>query len=348
MLYQTQNPHGGDIYGAPIDLDYSANTNPLGTPQGVLDAIREALPQVHHYPDPYCRKLVAAIADHEQLPERFILCGNGAAELIDCYCAALRPRTAVELGPTFSEYSNGLERAGCTVSRYLLTREKGFVLDEGFLDFLEEQKPEAVFLCNPNNPTGQLIPQPLLDRILAFCRANGTRLFLDECFLDLTDVGVSVKDRLEEHPELFILRAFTKSYGMAGVRLGYGLCADSALLTAMSRSVQPWNISTLAQAAGTAALREGAFLEESKAVIRTERTWLLEQLAACGFWVCPTTTNYILFRGPETLHAQLLERRIAIRSCGNYHGLEQGWYRIAVRTHSENEQLLAAIRAVLG
>ena len=346
MLYQTKNPHGGDIYGAPIDLDYSANTNPLGTPKGVQNAIIAALPDVHHYPDPYCRKLVAAIAAHEQLPESFILCGNGAAELIDSYCGALRPRKAVELAPTFAEYSNGLERAGCAVSRYTLGQENGFKLDRGFLDFLEAEQPEAVFLCNPNNPTGQLIAPALLEEILTFCRERSIRMFLDECFLDFTDQGVSVKDRLEECPNLFILRAFTKSYGMAGVRLGYGLCADPALLTAMSRSVQPWNISSLAQAAGVAALQEGDFLEAGKAIIRTERVWLRQQLEACGFWVCPTETNYMLFRGPERLHGELLNRRIAIRNCGNYHGLEQGWYRIAVRTHPENAQLMDAIHEI--
>lgn len=120
MLYQMKNQHGGDIYGGGIMLDYSANTNPLGTPPGVLAAITQALPQLHRYPDPYCRTLVKAIADFERVQESYILCGNGAADLIYAYCAAVKPRIAIELAPTFAEYTLGLERVGYGVERYPL------------------------------------------------------------------------------------------------------------------------------------------------------------------------------------------------------------------------------------
>ena len=135
MLYQTENQHGGDVYGGDITLDFSANTNPLGTPPGVLEAVCRTLPQLHRYPDPYCRRLVQAIASHEQVPASYILCGNGAADLIYAYCAALRPRTAVELAPTFMEYSAGLAQVGCRVERYFLHQAQNFDLDERFLSF---------------------------------------------------------------------------------------------------------------------------------------------------------------------------------------------------------------------
>ena len=344
MLYQTENQHGGDVYGGGITLDFSANTNPLGTPTGVLEAVRRGLPQLHRYPDPYCRQLVQAIAGHEQVPASYILCGNGAADLIYTYCAALRPRTAVELAPTFGEYGAGLAQVGCRVERYFLHQAQNFDLDERFLSFLEEKKPEVVFLCNPNNPTGRLIPLPLLEQILQYCAAQGARLFLDECFLDLTEGGVSAKSLLAAHPELLILKAFTKSYGMAGIRLGYCLCADSALLHRMASASQPWNVSSLAQSAGVAALAEQNFLQRTRSLVHTERRWLTDNLTALGFWVCPSQANYLLFRGPLGLREGLLQQGIAIRGCGNYNGLGDGWYRIAVRPHEENEALITAIR----
>lgn len=344
MLYQTKNQHGGDVYGGGITLDFSANTNPLGTPTGVLEAVRRGLPQLHRYPDPYCRQLVQAIASHEQVPASYILCGNGAADLIYTYCAALRPRTAVELAPTFGEYGAGLAQVGCRVERYFLHQAQNFDLDERFLSFLEEKKPEVVFLCNPNNPTGRLIPLPLLEQILQYCAAQGARLFLDECFLDLTEDGVSAKSLLAAHPELLILKAFTKSYGMAGIRLGYCLCADNALLRRMAAASQPWNVSSLAQSAGVAALAERDFLQRTLSLVRTERRWLTDNLTALGFWVCPSHANYLLFRGPLGLREGLLQQGIAIRGCGNYNGLGDGWYRIAVRPHGENEALITAIR----
>ena len=346
MLYHTQNPHGGDVYDGEIQLDFSANTNPYGTPQGVLDAITAALPRVHQYPDPYCRELVKTISEFESAPKDWILCGSGAAELIYSYCEALRPGRAMELAPTFSEYSLALERVGCQVERYSLKKENCFSLTEDFLPVLESSRPDVLFLCNPNNPTGQVIGLPLLEKILDVCEEQGTYLFVDECFLDLSDDGVSLKSHLGEHPNLFILKAFTKSYGMAGVRLGYCLCARGQLLEEMSHTVQPWNVSTLAQSAGVAALHERAFLQRTRALIPVERQWLQSQLEALGFWVCPSKANYLLFQGSQDLWEQLRKQGIAIRSCGNYHGLGTGWYRIAVRLHGENECLIRAMKEV--
>ena len=344
MLYQTENQHGGDVYGGGITLDFSANTNPLGTPPGVLEAVRRGLPQLHRYPDPYCRQLVQAIAAHEQVPASYVLCGNGAADLIYAYCAALRPRTAAEPAPTFAEYGLGLAQVGCRAAPYFLHQAENFDVDEGFLPFLEAKKPEVVFLCTPNNPTGRLLPLPLLEQILQGCAAWGARVFLDECFLDLTEGGISARSLLAAYPELLILKAFTKSYGMAGIRLGYCLCADSALLHRMASASQPWNVSSLAQSAGVAALAEQDFLQRTRSLVHTERRWLTDSLTALGFWVCPSQANFLLFHGPLGLREGLLRQGIAIRGCGNYSGLDDGWYRIAVRPHEENEALITAIR----
>lgn len=349
MLYQTENPHGGDLYGRTVTLDFSANTNPLGTPPSVQEAVIRAAQLLNQYPDPYCRELVAALAAFEGVPESFILCGCGAAELIFSFCAAVKPRRALELAPTFSEYATALEAMGCAVDRYPLSETNGFTLTEDFLTFLEQGQWDAVFLCNPNNPTGQTIPHTLLEEILACCRREGIRLFVDECFLDLTDGGrdLSLKPHLAEHPELFILKAFTKSYGMAGLRLGYCLSGDSALLRSMGQTVQPWNVSLPAQAAGVAALQETAFLEQTRAVIQEERSWLRAHLEQLGLWVCPSQANYLLLRGREDLWKKLLEQGILTRNCANYHGLGPKWLRLAVKQHEENRALIAALTDII-
>lgn len=346
MLYNCENVHGGDIYGEEVVLDFSANTNPFGTPQGVLDAVTQALSQVHHYPDPYCRKLVKAIAEHEEVPQNYILCGNGAAELIYAYCETLRPKRAVELAPTFLEYTLGLERVGCNVMRYKLKQKKEFMLDDGFLAFLEKSAPAVVFLCNPNNPTGKAIDPHFLEEILKYCRHKSIRLFIDECFLDLADRGESLKTCLKGNPHLFILKAFTKSYGMAGIRLGYCMSSDTRFLTRMSQAVQPWNVSILAQAAGVAALQEKNFLWKTRSMVLLQRQWLTEELEKMGYWVCPGNANYLLFRGPDDLHEKLKQKKIAIRNCSNYRGLGPGWYRIAVRLPDENQALIQAMKEV--
>ena len=350
MLYQANNPHGGDVYGRPVTLDVSVNTNPLGPPPGVVRAVVDAAQLLDRYPDPHCRRLVAALADREGVPEEAILCGAGAAELIFSFCAALRPRTALELAPTFSEYAAALAAAGCRVERCAREEEQGFALTEKLLEELERKSCEVVFLCNPNNPTGRLIPPALLESILALCERRGGWLFVDECFLELSDGGrgTSLAPLLRPGRRLFLLRAFTKSYAMAGLRLGYCLCGEGALLERMGRQTQPWNVSVPAQAAGLAALGEEAYLRESRALIQSERRYLREGLEALGLTVCSSQANYLLVKSPAELSGPLLDRGILIRDCANYRGLGPGWYRTAVRRREENRTLLNALGEILG
>lgn len=349
MLYQTENPHGGDRWGREIELDFSANTNPLGTPPAVRRAVLAAAEYLDRYPDPRCRELTAAIARFEGVGEEKVLCGCGAAELIFSFCSAVRPKRALELAPTFSEYSAALAAVGYRVDRYCLKREEDFRLTPAFLSVLEAGDWDVLFLCNPNNPTGQAIAPDLLDAVLEICRRKSIRLFLDECFLDLTDGGeaLSLRDKLAEYPGLFILKAFTKSYGMAALRLGYCLSRDPALLGAMGRVVQPWNVSLPAQLAGMAALGETGFLEETRRLIPAERAFLRTGLAGLGLAVCPSQANFLLFYSEAPLAERLLDRGILIRSCANYHGLGRGWYRAAVRRHGENRRLLAELEEIL-
>lgn len=349
MLYQTVNPHGGDLYSRPIRLDFSANTNPLGTPEAVRRAVTASAELLNQYPDPFCRELVGALAEFEQVPREYILCGCGAAELIFSFCGAVRPKRALELAPTFSEYAAALTAAGCTVERLPLSRDNDFVLTGEILDRLRTEQYDVLFLCNPNNPTGQIIEPPLLEEIVHLCGRRGVRLFLDECFLDLSDGGrdQSMKHALAAQPGLFILKAFTKSYGMAGLRLGCCLSADSALLAAMGRGTQPWNVSLPAQMAGAAALKETEFLAQTRQVIRTQREQLRRQLSDAGCYVCPAQANYLLMYHEAPLYQRLLERGILVRDCSNYHGLEAGWFRAAVRREEENRVLIEEISSIL-
>ena len=174
MLYGTQNPHGGDVYGAEVAFDFSSNVNPLGTPPNVLAAISHAALHVRQYPDPYCRALTAAIAAHEAVPEDFILCGAGAAELIYAYCDALRPKKAMELAPTFLEYSAAASHFGAEMVRVPLQAPE-FLPDSKILDKLQEKAPDVLFLCTPNNPTGQTIGRSLLQSVLDISLTQGTR-----------------------------------------------------------------------------------------------------------------------------------------------------------------------------
>ena len=344
--------HGGDWMGYREQfgrdaLDFSANVSPLGLPKGVADAITAALPQADRYPDPLCRTLRAALSEAEGLPADQILCGNGAADLIFRLALAVKPRRALVTAPTFAEYATALETVGCTVERFTLNEANDFTVTEEFLDAIVPGV-EIVFLCQPNNPTGQLTPPALVARILEKCTACGALLLLDECFLDfLPDHASLTAKPLLGSGNLLILKAFTKLYGMAGVRLGYALSADPALLDAMGAAGQPWGVSSLAQAAGLAALDETAYVDRVRALLAQQRPRLTAGLRALGLRVLEGRANYLLFRGPETLGEALRQKGVVLRSCANYPGLDASWYRTAVRTGPENERLLKTLAEVI-
>ena len=345
--------HGGDWAGYRARfghdaLDFSANVSPLGLPQGVADAIVAALPTADRYPDPLCRELRTALSRAEQLPEPWILCGNGAADLIYRLVWALKPRRALLTAPTFAEYAAALESVGCEVKRKTLHEADDFAVTEAFVQAVN-QSIDLVFLCQPNNPTGQITPPELVQRLVRRCADCGAVLVVDECFLDFLQQrdALTAKPLLQAAPNLVILKAFTKLYAMAGVRLGYALCSNTALLAKMQAAGQPWGVSSLAQAAGTAALQETAYADAVRALIADQRPRLAAGLRALGLQVIEGSANYLLFRAPETLGAALQQRGVCLRSCGNYPGLSAGWYRTAVRTAPENEQLLQTMREVL-
>ena len=229
----------------------------------------------------------------------------------------------------------------------VLTRESGFVWEESVLDQLEEERPDLLVLCNPNNPTGRLISPSLLDRILARCDERGIAVLIDECFIDLADRRESRTSDLAHYPGLMILNAFTKSHSLAGLRLGYCMTANRQLLAQMSRLSQPWNVSVPAQRAGAVAAGRSDFLIESRAMIYVERAALCAGLEELGLETLPSEVNFLLFRGPIGLDAELERDGILIRNCANYHGLSDGWYRIAVRPEDENKVLLNTLSAIL-
>lgn len=347
--------HGGDLVGARAVwqgelLDFSANLNPLGMPESVRRAAAEAVRGAGHYPDSLCRELSAAIARRDGVTPEQVLCGNGAADLIFRLAFSQRPRRALVTAPTFSEYQDAVQAAGGEVVYHRLSPENQFDLTEDVLDDLDEGVDMA-FFCTPNNPTGRIIDPTLMEGILSRCWEKKIRVVVDECFLSLADPGegAGFAGKLAEFPNLMLLRAFTKSYAMPGLRLGYCLSGDETLMDQLSRCAQPWSVSGPAQAAGLAALREPLHPVLARELIAVERAWLTGQFQDMGLRPFPSLANYILFQAPGRgdLKARLLERGALIRSCANYVGLGEDYYRVAVRLRPENERLVKVMREVL-
>lgn len=336
--------HGGYPCGRGDVIDFSANLNPLGMPAGVREALRQAVDSLEGYPDPESRELRDAIARACHVPAAWVLPCAGATDAISRICLALRPRAGLVPAPGYSGYEQALEQAGARVVRHALREQDGFALREDILDDLDGVG--IAFLANPNNPTGLLLEPGLLARIVEEAARRGMTVALDESFIGFTDEP-GAAPLLRAHPNLVIVRSFTKLYAMAGVRLGYLLCSSPSAVDACRAAGQPWAVSTSAQMAGIAALKELDFARQTRAYVGEQRMQLRGGLEALGLRTIPSQANYLLFSCARPLHGPLLERGIAIRRCEDFPGLGRGWYRVAVRTAAENARLLAALEEVL-
>lgn len=337
--------HGGDIYNHNIKLDYSSNVNLLGTPDGVIRAACEGVSQSCNYPDTQCSNLREAISRYEQIPMEHIICGNGAADLIFSIVLSKKPKLALIPCPTFSEYEQALKVVNCEIRYYETKDETNFTIQEDFIDKIDH-KVDIIFLCNPNNPTGTLINRKLMEKILLQCKKHDILLVIDECFMDfvIDCEAYTMKDFCRKTKNLFILKAFTKLYAMPGLRLGYGLCSDSDLIYRMQQVTQPWNVSTPAQLAGIAALKETEYVTQSLALLQQEKTYLIKELTRLDFKLYESQANYIFFQGDKGLYEKCLQKGILIRDCSNYKGLEEGYYRIVIKKHEENKQLIETLK----
>ncbi|MDO4296450.1 MAG: pyridoxal phosphate-dependent class II aminotransferase [bacterium] len=356
MEYQ----HGGDIYGNPqIELDYSVNVSPLGLPEGVREAACRAISESSRYPDSLCRKLRWALGRHYGLSWEWIVCGNGAADLLFALVNAKKPQRALLFAPTFQEYECALRAVNCEIEVCFLQEEEQFVCGEAYFRQLESQKYDMVFLCNPNNPTGTVMTRSQVQRVAKLCQKQQAFLVVDECFCDFLqeEEEVTALPLLEEFPNLLVLRAFTKLYAMAGLRLGYAFCRDAELIEALHRVRQPWSVSHIAQEAGLAALKEKEYVRQVKDLLMQEKPFLESGLRALGFLVYSGRANYILFALPKEkreeerkqpyLYEAMKEQGILIRDCRNYRGLDGGYYRICVGKREDNQRVLAALRKAL-
>ncbi|MDF2888374.1 MAG: aminotransferase class, partial [Lacrimispora sp.] len=226
MEYQ----HGGDIYTNRVIMDYSANINPLGLPEGVKKALLQAVENCSCYPDSRCGRLIADLGAFHGFSKQHVICGNGAADLIFQIVQVIRPSRALLIAPSFLEYEQALATVSAEIVWYDLKETDGFHLSVKELTKwlrLSGQEIEMLFLCNPNNPTGFTLLKEEMKELLDFCAEKGIFCVVDECFNEFLDdpAAYSVLDLISTggYDRVFVLKAFTKIYAMAGIRLGYGI-----------------------------------------------------------------------------------------------------------------------------
>jgi len=349
--------HGGHIkhnanYSNNGILDFSASINPLGYPENVRKIIFEHFDDILHYPDIDCTSLRKYIGQKVGRAEDEIIVGNGSTELFYLIPRALKPSKGIVFQPTFSEFTEALKCSNAETVNNVLRSEEDFCFtyQETYFD---DKKVKMVFLCNPNNPTGQLVEKAV---ILSMVKQHPDITFvIDEAFIDFVEgpEKYSVINESGTLRNLIVVRSLTKFYGFPGLRIGY-LAAHADLIIKMMEYKEPWSVNALAQCAAMTALEDKEFISRSREFMFTERLYLFHELSDIqGLFPYKPTANYIFIKVNMSgvtsllLRERLLEHGIAIRDCSNFIGLNDNYFRIAVRTREENMMLVSTLKTLL-
>ena len=335
--------HGGNYgYGEDV-IDFSSNINPIVPPAKLKREMFKNWGRVVSYPDPEARDLVKEIANHWKIGKENILTGNGAVELIYLVIFALKPGKVLIFSPTFSEY----ERA----SRIVNAKVKFIPLDKNNfkLNFPKNFYPDLTFICNPNNPTGNLV---LKDNNLSF---KSKFFVIDEAFMDflpgqkrLTFIPKAVKNK-----NIVVIRSFTKFFSIPGLRLGY-LIAHKDLIKSFRKYQIPWNVNSFAQIAGKVLINDKEYIRRTRELINKERNFLFDEINRVRGLKCfSSVTNFLLVKiknghlTSKLIKKLLLDKKILIRDCSNFRNLGNKFFRISVRGRKENRALIQALKGFL-
>lgn len=349
--------HGGNVwlaakkYGIKTQeiLDFSANINPLGPSPRAMEALEEALQEIQHYPEPQAETLRRDLAGVLGLPEECLLLGNGAAELVYALARVLKPTRLLLPAPTFGEYAEGF--ADVEKVELPLDPAQNFALPDTSHEKL--RAGDLLILCNPNNPTGQLLPEDQLRALLHRVGEVGALLLVDEAFMDFVLPPCSLLKNVPQHPHLLVLRSLTKFFALPGLRLGY-LAASPSLVQQVQGVLPPWRVNRLAQVAGCASLQDQAYIEHTLQFMEQQKEWLYQELKNLpGLAPLPPAANFILVdcrgshRKAQEIQDFLGPRGVLIRLCHNFSGLDDYYFRVAVRSPQENRRLLQNLQQLL-
>ena len=342
-------PHGGPDYAelramglAPEDIvDFSVCCNPFTPPPAVRKILNNIA--INRYPDSEATELRQCLSPKLGVAPDNILAGNGAVELIRLIALTYfrQGDSVLILKPTFGEYDVACQIVGAEVIEQRGRAEEGFRLRiEEMVDLIQQHRPRGVFVCNPNNPTGQYLSRQKVETISATC--GDSLLVLDEAYITFVNKSWSSLDLIHQG-NVIILRSMTKDYALAGLRLGYAIASEE-IIKALRRVCPPWNVNIAAQKAGIVAIGDDDFLEQCKQGIKQSKQFLINELRQIGLPPLPSSANFFLIRvgDGKAFRRALLRHGILVRDCASF-GLPD-YIRIAARTMPECRKLITAIQ----
>ena len=330
-------------------IDFSSNVNPhIISDLGKY--VLEGLEKSRSYPDINYTNLRNNISDYIKVDSELIIPGNGATEIIYLLMKSIKRRLAI-LNPTFSEYGRGAKLNNLEIIDFHLKEENNFSID---LDEIQKNmdKFDSLFICNPNNPNGKVKD---LNELLDLMIENDKLLIVDETFMEFVgeEEKYSLINKIKQTPNLFILKAVTKFFGMPGLRLGYGVTSNKQIIKNIYEYKEPWTINSFAENLSNYLFKDKEYINGSKDYYINERKFMLEELRKIsGLKVYDTDTNFVLIKLDDdeanSLKLELFEKyNILIRDASNFIGLDKSYIRVAIKSHNDNKVLIESLRKIL-
>lgn len=330
-------------------IDFSSNVNPhIISDLGKY--VLEGLEKSRSYPDINYTNLRNNISDYIKVDSELIIPGNGATEIIYLLMKSIKRRLAI-LNPTFSEYGRGAKLNNLEIMDFHLKEENNFSID---LDEIQKNmdKFDSLFICNPNNPNGKVKD---LNELLDLMIENDKLLIVDETFMEFVgeEEKYSLINKIEQTPNLFILKAVTKFFGMPGLRLGYGVTSNKQIIKNIYEYKEPWTINSFAENLSNYLFKDKEYINGSKNYYINERKFMLEELRKISrLKVYDTDTNFVLIKLDDdeanSLKLELFEKyNILIRDASNFIGLDKSYIRVAIKSHNDNKVLIESLRKIL-
>jgi threonine-phosphate decarboxylase len=355
--------HGGQMrelaaeFGVPEVslLDFSASIDPHSPSDFVVGTLCDALRArtiLTAYPDMHYTALKKTIASYAQVDAQAISIDSGVMPLLSAALSTFRPRRCLVPVPAFAEYRKVLNTCGVECCAFTSTQDAGFLLDGAKMAAsLKTCGAPALLLANPQSPSGRLMPAEELLQLHDAVSALGASIIVDEAFIDYCPEG-SLSLWAAKFPRLIVLRSLTKFFAMPGLRVAYAVSCPE-MRTAMESRIPAWPVGSIAAEAARIMLQDRPSIAKTRTTNATERNWLTGQLQTLGLSVIPGAANFLLMKideslnGPEFWRRLIVEHRIVLRSCANFEGLDEHYFRIGVRTRPQNELLVSALRKVL-
>lgn len=337
-------------------ISFSANVNPLGISYKLRDTLVQHIDAITTYPDREYTSLRKAIASYVNTDFNNIIVGNGSTELISLLIQIRKPKKALVLAPSYSEYEREIELQGGTICYYQLKEEENFKFEIKNLETALKDQVEMLVLCNPNNPTSSVINQEEMKKLLTICKQNNIFVMIDETYVEFAKAMEQITSipLIEEFDNVIILRGISKFFAAPGLRLGYAICGNKSFLKEINDKKNPWTINSLATIAGEIMFSDTEYMQKTKALIADERKRIVSIFRQYDtVKVYPCHTNFILIKilKPNVTAMDLFEAAIKkglmIRDCATFPTLDETYFRFCFMLPEQNDQLLSTILPLL-